>query len=382
LDWGYVSVDSVTIPRLHLHATLPLPAKIRQIDGLQVLRAVAVLLVAMLHTSQALSPEAPSVVPDFGSYGVDIFFVISGFIMSAITFRSDRPAGPGAAWAFLKRRLIRIFPIYWIFVILTGTRMLLSQGRFDLSYLPSVFLLPGSQFPYFKGLVSFSWTMMFEMYFYYVFAVVLLITVRRAVPLVIVLLSFAVILGSFVGIARPYFIVACNPMLLEFLFGAALALLHQHFGTRRRTGMVLLSLGVIASFVLRNSPFPWPNGLERVVTGANLMPSVLTWGVAAAMMVGGIIFWQPEFKTRLGKIAVILGNASYSTYLASGLTVEFTDRLLLKIHRRSVPLSYGMEAFYEMLIVASVFVVGWACYQFIEWPMLRSLQGKLRKAPA
>jgi exopolysaccharide production protein ExoZ len=375
-------VDSGTIPRLHMHATLPLPAKIRQIDGLQVLRAVAVLLVTMLHTRQELLSDAPSGLPDFGSYGVDIFFVISGFIMSSIILHSDQAAGPEAAWAFLKRRLIRIFPIYWVFVIVTGTRLILSQRRFDLSYLPSVFLLPGSHWPYFKGLVSFSWTMMFEMYFYYVFAAVLLITVRRAVPLVMALLSLAVILGSFVGIVRPYLIVACNPMLLEFLFGAALALLHQHFGTRRRTGIALLALGVLASFGLRNFPLTATNGIHEVAAGIGLMPGVLTWGIAAAMIVGGMVFWQPKFKTRTGKIAVILGNASYSTYLASGLAIEFTDRLLRKIHRRVVPLSFGMEAFYEMLIVASVFVVGWACYQFIEWPMLRSLQGKLRKAPA
>jgi exopolysaccharide production protein ExoZ len=214
------------------------------------------------------------------------------------------------------------------------------------------------------------------------FAAVLLITIRRAVPLVTILLSFALVLGSFVGIARPYLIVVCNPMLLEFLFGAVLALLHQHFGRRRRTGIVLFSLGVIGSFVFRNSPVVSPNGLSRVISGANLMPGVLTWGVAAALMVGGIVFWQPEFTTRLGKIGVILGNASYSAYLASGLTVEFTDRLLRKIHRRVLPLSFGMEALYEILIVASVFVVGWVCYQFIEWPMLRSLQRKLRKAPA
>jgi exopolysaccharide production protein ExoZ len=160
-------VDSGIIPRLHVHATLPLPAKIRQIDGLQVLRAVAVLLVTMLHTRQELLPEAPSGLPDFGSYGVDIFFVISGFIMSSITLHSEQAAGPAAAWAFLKRRLIRIFPIYWVFAILVAARQLLSQRYFDLSYLPSVFLLPVSHWPYLKGLVSFSWTMMFEMYFYY-----------------------------------------------------------------------------------------------------------------------------------------------------------------------------------------------------------------------
>jgi peptidoglycan/LPS O-acetylase OafA/YrhL len=346
------------------------------------LRAVAVLLVTMLHTRQELLLEAPSGLPDFGSYGVDIFFVISGFIMSSIILHSDQKAGPGAAWAFLQRRLIRIFPIYWVFAILAATRLLLSQRQFDLTYLRSVFLLPGSHWPYFKELVAFSWTMMFEMYFYYVFAAVLLITVLRAVPLVIALLSFVVILGSFVDIRRSYLIVACNPMLLEFLFGAVLALLHRRFGTKRRAGITLLALGVIASFGLRIFSLSTTNGMNEVKRGTHLMPGVLTWGVAAAMIVGGMVFWQPEFKTRLGKIAVVLGNASYSTYLASGFAIEFIDRLLLKIHRRVIPLSFGMEAFYEMLIVASVFVVGWACYQFIEWPMLRSLQGRLRKAPA
>jgi exopolysaccharide production protein ExoZ len=71
---------------------------------------------------------------------------------------------------------------------------------------------------------------------------------------------------------------------------------------------------------------------------------------------------------------VVLGNASYSTYLASGLAIEFADRILFKLHLRVATPSYSVEALYEIFIVVFVFVVGWACYQFVEWPMLRRVQ--------
>jgi peptidoglycan/LPS O-acetylase OafA/YrhL len=374
-------MDSGTIPRLQVHTTLPLPSKIPQIDGLQVLRAVAVLLVTMLHTRQDISRVAFGL-PDFISYGVDLFFVISGFIMSSIVLRSRQPPGRGAAWAFLKRRLIRIFPIYWVFFLLILVRHLRHQPHFGLDYLSSFLLLPTPHRPYFTMLVDYSWTMMFEMYFYYVFAAVLLITVRRhAVALVIALLSSAVVLGLFMSIQRPYLIVVCCPLVLEFLFGAALALIHQKFGNKRGAGITLLAAGVIASFGLRNFTAITPDGLDKVASGVNLIPGVATWGIAATMIVGGMVFWQPAFKTKLGKIAVVLGNASYSTYLASGLAIEFADRLLVRIHPRVATPSFGVEATYQILIIASVFVVGWACYQFIEWPMLRSLQARTQKVP-
>jgi peptidoglycan/LPS O-acetylase OafA/YrhL len=100
-----------------IHTTLPLPAKIGQIDGLQILRAVAVLLVAWLHGGQMLGDWRVTELPHFGAFGIDIFFVISGFIMSSVLLRTKQAPGVHATWGFLKRRLIRIFPIYWVFAL-------------------------------------------------------------------------------------------------------------------------------------------------------------------------------------------------------------------------------------------------------------------------
>src|SRR5260370_34447874 len=113
-----------------IRTTIPLPSNTGQIDGLQILRAVAVLLVAWLHAGQILGDWRVVELPHFAAFGIDIFFVISGFIMSSILLRTRRAPGVHAAWAFMKRRLIRIFPIYCLFAILNSIRLLHGRGCF------------------------------------------------------------------------------------------------------------------------------------------------------------------------------------------------------------------------------------------------------------
>ncbi|MEO7029183.1 MAG: acyltransferase [Acidobacteriaceae bacterium] len=360
-----------------LHTTLPLPSKLRQIDGLQVLRAVAVLLVAWLHAGQWLWSLSSSHLPGFGVYGIDLFFVISGFIVSSIVLRTKQAPGPRAMWEFLKRRLIRIFPIYWLFALLEVARFLLAHRTGLRNYIPIFFLLPGLGYPEIPLLVDFSWTMVFEMFFYYSLAAVLLATVRRAVPVSIAFFCLAIVVGRFVGIQRPVWIIVCNPILLEFVFGAIVALAYSRFGRRRYLGIAMFGLGVAASFCLTAFPSVAATGLQMVLADAKVVARTMTWGLAAVLVVGGTVFWSPSVQRFPGRVAVVLGNASYSAYLASSLVIEFTMRLLIKVWGGRVPLSAGRVASYQTIGAVAVFAVGWLCYQFIEWPMLRWLQRKL-----
>jgi exopolysaccharide production protein ExoZ len=361
-----------------LHTTLPLPSKINQIDGLQILRAVAVLMVAWLHAGQWLFPMSARSLPTFGAYGIDMFFVISGFIVSSVVLRSRQEPGATAMWEFLKRRLIRIFPIYWFFCLLQIVRLLHSHQLFQQNYLPAFFLLPGLRHIETPLLVDFSWTMIFEMFFYYALAVTLLGTIRRAVPAAIAIFCGAIVLGCIVGIRRPIWIVVCNPIVLEFVFGALLAMAYRHFGRRQGLGMVLLFLGTAASICLAMFPSAASaNGQPMILNGDGVMLRVMTWGVAAMMVVGGMVFWSPAIRSRLGRIAVVLGNSSYSAYLASGMVIEFTMRLIFKLVGGGVPFSVGRVAVYQIAVTVSVFAAGWVCYQFVEWPMLRWLQARL-----
>ena len=360
---------------LALDTSLPLPAKIGQIDGLQILRAVAVVLVAWLHGGQTLGYWRVIELPHFGAFGIDIFFVISGFIMSLVILRTRQ--APGTAWSFLKRRLIRIFPIYWVFALLESARLLHGHAFFLQNYFPSFLLLPGL-FPRYPLVLGFSWTMIFEMFFYYVLAgILLLVTVKRAVPVSVAFFALAVLLGRVTGVGNPAWITFTSPILLEFAFGSIAALAFLRAGQRLIIGVAMLTVGVAISLYLRAYPQQGgAAGVDMVLSSAGAMRHVLTWGVSAALIVSGVVFWSPTTNSLPARIAVILGNASYSAYLASPLLIEFTGRLLMKLGGRP---TLGKEVLFQFLLVVAVFLGGWLSYQLVERPMIRWLKAKYRR---
>jgi len=241
--------------KLPQHSSLPVPSHVRQIDGLQLLRAVAVILVVWFHSGELIPSAWPL---DLGTFGIDIFFVISGFILSLVVLRERRPPGLATSWAFLSRRLLRIFPIYWVFCAAFAARQLLAHHPIDRDQWFSLTLLPSPWSIYPLFLVAFAWTLVFEMFFYYVFALTLLATVRHATYLLIFILSALVLLGYFIDIHHPVLIIVFNPIQLEFVFGAVIAQAFAHWGPRRRLGdpTRLTKPAVIVDFGLRSSVWP------------------------------------------------------------------------------------------------------------------------------
>jgi exopolysaccharide production protein ExoZ len=356
---------------------LPSASPVHQIDGLQILRAVAVLLVAWIHSGQAIEHDGGRALPGLGVYGVDIFFVISGFIISSVVLRSRKPAGTAAAWDFLKRRLLRIFPIYWFFGLLCIARLLLSHQFSAEDHLPALLLLPSLHYPKFAYLLSYSWTLIFEMFFYYAISCILLFTVRWAIPTSIALFTAAILLGAVIGIRHPILNVVCNPMLFEFVFGAVIALLHARLGRRRPQGILFLLLGTIAALYLHFAGPTVANGSQMILTNSLVSARVFTWGLSAALVVGGMIFWAPSTKSTAAKLAVVLGNASYSTYLASVLALKVAYRLLRFVLHHVPTHSLAQVAFTQIFCVIAIFCVGWLSYRLVELPMLRALSKRL-----
>jgi exopolysaccharide production protein ExoZ len=351
---------------------LPLPSPIRQIDGLQMLRFVAVLLVIWVHVSQRVVLDGGHVLPSLGVFGIDIFFVISGFIVSTVAVRSPRRHGPAAAWSFLMRRLIRIYPLYWIVFILDAVRIFHARPSAIRPYIPDFFLLPCIGYPHVDLLLGVSWTLIFEMFFYVVLSIILLFTVRRSTYAVLGLLGLLVVSGRFFDIRHPYLIVFCNPFLLEFLFGCIIALLYRKAGSSLRTlGIVLSVLGWCAAVTLRMLNLHVATGLQMGLANQLVFTRVFTWGIAAALIVGGMIFWNPSAESTFGRVPVLLGNASYSIYLIS----EFDQNLLLRFfrlftHTRNYT-SWSAAFAVQLVLVLASLSLGLLVYFAIERPVLR-----------
>jgi exopolysaccharide production protein ExoZ len=359
---------------MRAHTTLPTPSGLKQIDGLQMLRAFAVIAVTWLHGGQFLAKSSGHRLVNVGVFGVDVFFVISGFILSSVVLRERHQPGVSTAWQFLKRRIIRIYPLYLIFAFFAIARTTLSHQVVGARFLPALLLLPPLEYPGFPLLHRFSWTLDFEIFFYLVLSLVLLTTVRRAVVTLIGILLVFILAGAVSGIRMPVVIVACNPILLEFIFGSAVALLFARFGRRPIAGIVCALLGAaLALGTQAAGSHKVANGMQMILLDIGVWARVWTFGIAAALLVGGFIFWSPA-AGRVGRVFVAVGSASYSIYLVSGMGIEGVLRVCKAAFGQPTTLRGALVC--NSVVLVCIVALGFGVYNLVEWPLLRYLQSK------
>lgn len=303
----------------------------RQFNLIQVLRFIAAAMVLVLHSSFYTSERLVkgSAVWHEGRYGVDIFFVISGFVMmlSAEALIS-KPDG----WrTFLSRRFIRIFPLYWVattinLAVLLVMPVVVLHSQFDLwEIVSSYFLIPHRDA---KGviepLLGVGWTLMFEMMFYYCFAICLkfkLSPLKMIVPIFIVLGT----LSFFKTPAWPTIAFFCNVHVLAFCTGMFLAKYVRLVPTGLKWGL----------------PFAFVGFLVLVTPALSSVPVVspLVMVLASTLVVAAAISLEP----RLGRLApaslLTLGAASYALYLFHPLIAPAVPMVLKKLAVHSAPLS-------------------------------------------
>ena len=153
----------------------------RKIDNIQIARGLAALVVFLFHFHEIETIYSDDVLTpsffQFGRMGVDLFFVISGFLMIYIS--GHLAPGLDTARNFLIRRIFRIYPLYW-FVTLSVLAVYFASDKtmFDgvvrgaPNILSSLLLVPDMQDPIIRA----GWTLLHEVYFYAVFAALLIFT--------------------------------------------------------------------------------------------------------------------------------------------------------------------------------------------------------------
>jgi exopolysaccharide production protein ExoZ len=274
--------------------------------GVQILRAIAALSVVLGHL-----PSSPVITPAFryGAVGVDLFFVISGFIMVHASSRLfGRPDGPRI---FLARRIARIVPIYWAMTLLHiavmygfGYGRLIELDRVICSF--AFFPLAFGGLP----INGVGWTLNFEMFFYVVFAGTLFAGRRTAVAIIAVAFTSLAVLGRTVDLPLP-FRFWCNPIIMEFVLGAVLALAYEE-GLR-------LPRAVCGSLVLTGGLLFVLSDLQGYYTGAlddPAFPRALAWGVPALLIVAGTVLPARTSAPSRAVLALgLIGDASYCIYL-------------------------------------------------------------------
>jgi exopolysaccharide production protein ExoZ len=297
--------------------------------NIQILRAVAALVVVIYHlgveatkicdaTKQACAYDTT-----VGLNGIALFFMISGFIMVAISW--DDFAKSGAAMGFLRRRLERIVPVYWIVTTLAVAGVMIVPSLLNVPVMDAGYILSSYLFwpmARVNGLVrpiaNLGWTLDLEMMFYLVFTLALFwrrwagMIFAIAILLILSILQIAGLFtadGNWPSVALNFW---GDPIILNFIVGMLAAVIYQQgFRLAGRYALLLLGVAIIGlagfRFGLENySSALVENGLQNRLLGLVFALPLFIAGVFGPQMDTTKAFWR---------WAVIVGDASYSIYL-------------------------------------------------------------------
>ena len=328
--------------------------RLAELQSIQALRAIAATSVILVHISFISK----------GSFGVDIFFVISGFIMCYISAEN--------ADDFLLKRVFRIVPLYWIgtlgvFLLAVVAPHLLSGTQASLGHLlKSLFLVPyrredGQLYP----MLFLGWTLEYEMFFYLLFGIALIAFRKWAARATSFVLLVIVLAGA---VFHPTSIVPkfySNPLMVEFVLGMGLYPFWKAY--RDRLARIPSALAILASTACYGFLF-W------VTSGVTYNDRLFLEGLPALVIV--VCFLALEGKIRFPHRLLLIGDASYSLYLFHPYVIQLVDKKLFSLAVLS-PLSLAVAA----ITMLACFLVAIASYKLIEKPSNKLLRRYLGKAP-
>lgn len=297
--------------------------------NIQVLRGIAALIVVFHHLQMNMLTYY-GITPDlnFGAFGVDIFFVISGFVMYYSNAAMSRPITQ-----FLLGRFFRIVPLYWLatlFVValcLLGFRPL-GYGHLSIDNILESLLFIMTTFAdgHYELIIFVGWTLIYELFFYAMFAMTL--GVMNSI------LSLATLTGVFLvlvmgnalldGIPRGLAYV-CNPIVFEFIFGGALAIyaIQWQKGPSKASVVSAIAagaaiiLGTIAVVYMDIAGYPSPENYR-----------IFIWGIPAAMIVAGAVVLELGGLSLKFRSALAIGAASYALYLFHPVIMQAVMKLM------------------------------------------------------
>jgi len=358
------------------------PSSAHMLLSIQALRGIAVMAVVVVHIQLYFSNKLrmPDFLPQFnlGAASVDVFFVISGFIM---VYASERLFGKtGGMTTYFLRRIARIVPMYWVATTILLVYVLTQYDSFagatggaQADYVIASYLF----YPYVRPdgwgapLLGVGWTLNYEVFFYTLFGLLVFLQRRTVVTVIGAVFCALIAIRYFYADLPNPFAYWFNPLIIEFVFGMAIALAYRA-GVRLPMWLVctLVASGLaVLGWSWSQAHFFDPPSWLRVPV----------WGLPALAIVGGFaLAIKPVPQNLFWRVTGFLGDASYSIYLVHTLALG-VPRLVLGrfVDPASAPWLY------LALIVLATVIPPLIVYVYVEKPFTEILQRKIegRKRP-
>jgi exopolysaccharide production protein ExoZ len=356
---------------------------VSKLAPIQILRAFAALCVVVFHAQSDAAVVGARLGTGFVRSdalpwlaGVDIFFVISGFIM---VYASSRWFGSARApRVFLAHRIARIVPLYWATTMVYLAVLFFTPWFLNGEYLAPHFVIASFLFipaarpdGLVQPLYSLGWTLNYEMFFYALFAVAIALPRRRAVPALIGALILVVSLGhAFAPLPQPLAFWS-DPIVLEFAFGMALGWASaEGFLLSRplRLGLAVAGLALLAIDMTRPGELP-------------AIPRPLAYGLPAALLVASAGLASPERRgaeNLLIRWGVIVGDASYALYLLHPFVIRALREFVTRSSLASLVGPWG----FVMLSIPCAAAAAISVNRIFERPITRATRHLLEPSTA
>ena len=354
------------------------PVARRELAFVQGLRGLAALAVMLFHARHFLDGPAhldagPRLFGS-GAAGVDLFFVISGFVMAHTAWHLE--AGAGTAARFAVRRVARIWPVYaaaylavWLATRAAGGDEFATTAADAARALAFVPRNPDGVAPYFGApLLDGGWTLNYEVWFYALFALALLVPRRLRGATIAAQLAICLVVVTLIAAGRvqldgqasyglaSYACVVTSPVLWEFAIGIAIAHLYRaRFAIRDRAVCDCL-VAVTAALMV------W-----QLADGVRRGHGPVHWGLSTAALVAALALRDKVAPVVVPRWLTWLGDVSFSLYLFHRLP-QLAVRLYLPSH------AHGGGAFFACIVAG--LVLAYAGHRWLE----RGLAERVRRA--
>lgn len=324
-------------------------------QGVQVLRGVAALLVLVAHSAFISPQDLPSktFATDGGAIGVDIFFVISGFV---IALASSKPQA--SASTFLINRITRVLPLYYGCSLL----VMLHEPSTAIQRWNTFFLIPVfDTYWYTNPIHWFGWSIAVEMWFYALFSISMRISHKHRLGLFFALGSLFVLLGYLYSgtLYFPHFI--GSAFIINFFLGVLIFV--RRASITRAEAIACTAIGSILVII---SSQIWAHIASHLSSLSNLATGsfrALVWGVPSALLVMGIVGLDRDELIRWPSVALILGEMSYSFYLVQPFALLMLGGLI-----------FNSQLFAWITLFTLVASLAFLSHRYVETPVTRVLR--------
>ncbi|MEN3794735.1 acyltransferase [Fulvimarina sp. MAC3] len=343
-----------------------------KLTTLQVLRGLAAVTVVVDHAIlrqaewSAISPVVLRAAEYSGALAVAAFFAISGFIMVHTSI--GEYGRPGAVGRFILKRFWRIVPLYWIATSLEiilryrgGSETTIERAFASYFFIP----FPVEAGDYMRPLLGVGWTLNYEIFFYLLFAVSLVLPLRSGLPLLFgalfsIIAAGAVFVTPLTDASQPHTIIGfwTDPVLFVFAAGMVIGVIHKSVRLPVIPGALAVVLALLAQNILAFTLF------------VDAMPAPFSWWVATwalcALVIGICVSARENTKpSRPVENGVWLGDISYALYLFHFFSIVAAEKIWWLVFGK-VDIAGSFVLFATLASIAGAGVI----HVFVEVPLL------------